>query len=79
MRHTRVRSSASRRSKLAETSRIPLADQVREWNADALLLPSTEHVDVLTLHAVMMVADVETVEPRLSFARWAIHPEVRSR
>ncbi|NKY52243.1 hypothetical protein [Nocardia vermiculata] len=63
----------------AETSRIPLADQVREWNADALLLPSTEHVDVLTLHAVMMVADVETVEPRLSFARWAIHPEVRSR
>lgn len=57
----------------AEASRIPLADQVREWNADALLLPATEHVDILTLHAVMMVADVETAEPRMSFARWAVN------
>ncbi|WP_245662482.1 hypothetical protein [Nocardia vermiculata] len=63
----------------AETSHIPLADQVREWHADALLLPSTEHVDILTLHAVMMIADVETTQPRMSFARWAVRPEIDRR
>ncbi|MEV5652938.1 hypothetical protein AB0L57_32205 [Nocardia sp. NPDC052254] len=58
-----------------ETSRIPLVDQVRGSGADALLTPSTQHLDVLTLHAVMMIADVETVDPRMSFARWATKPE----
>lgn len=57
-----------------ETSRIPLADQVRELGAEAVIAPSTAHFDLLTLNAVMTVVDVETVLPRLSFARWATKP-----
>lgn len=57
-----------------ETSRIPVADQVREAGADAVIAPNTEHFDFLALTSVMMVADVETVQPRLSFARWATNP-----
>lgn len=57
-----------------ETSRIPLADQVRELRAEAVIAPSPDHFDPLTLNAVMTVADVETVLPRLSFARWATKP-----
>ncbi|MEU6564617.1 hypothetical protein [Nocardia nova] len=57
-----------------ETSRIPLADQVRATRAEAVITPSTDHLGILTLHAVMCVADVETVSPRLSFARWATNP-----
>ncbi|MBF4997029.1 hypothetical protein IRT45_07670 [Nocardia sp. BSTN01] len=53
-----------------ETSRIPLPDQAREARAEAVIIPSTDHVGILTLHAVMCVADVETVTPRLSFSRW---------
>ncbi|PPJ24206.1 hypothetical protein C5E45_28270 [Nocardia nova] len=58
-----------------ETSRIPLADQARTAGADAVITPSTEHLGILTLHAVMGVADVETVTPRLSFARWPAKPD----
>ncbi|WP_290048857.1 hypothetical protein [Nocardia nova] len=54
-----------------ESSRIPLVDQVRATGAEAVIAPSTHHFDFLTLNAVMMLADVETVHPRLSFARWA--------
>lgn len=54
-----------------ETSRIPLADQIRATGADAVIAPSTDHIGPVTLQAVMCVADVETVRPRLSFARWA--------
>jgi hypothetical protein len=48
----------------------PLVDQVRAAEVDAVITPSPLHLDVLMLHAVMCVADVETVAPRLSFARW---------
>lgn len=54
-----------------ETSWISLADQVRAADADVVIAPSTEHFDFLALNSVMAVADVETVNPRLSFARWA--------
>ncbi|NKY49590.1 hypothetical protein HGA08_05100 [Nocardia vermiculata] len=54
-----------------ESSRIPLADQARAAGAEAVITPGTAHIGILTLHAVMCVADVETVTPRLSFARWA--------
>ena len=54
-----------------ETSRIPLVDQVRATGAEAVIAPSTDHIGPVTLQAVMCVADVETVRPRLSFARWA--------
>ncbi|WP_030515518.1 hypothetical protein [Nocardia sp. NRRL WC-3656] len=59
-----------------ETSRIPLADQARAAGADAVITPSTDHIGILTLHAVMCVADVETVTPRLSFARWPAESKV---
>ncbi|OBA62175.1 hypothetical protein A5780_19135 [Nocardia sp. 852002-20019_SCH5090214] len=51
-------------------SLLALPDLVREADVDAVLTPSTEHIDALTLNAVMAVADVETVLPRLSFAKW---------
>ncbi len=57
-----------------ETSRIPLADQVRAAGADAVITPSPDHIGIMTLHAVMCIADVETVTPRLSFARWPVKP-----
>lgn len=49
---------------------VPLVDQVRGADVDAVIMPSPLHMDVLMLHAVMCVADVETVAPRMSFARW---------
>ncbi|WP_280257192.1 hypothetical protein [Nocardia wallacei] len=57
-----------------EYSRIPLADQVRAVGAEVVIAPHPEHFDVRTLNAVMSVADIETVCPRLSFARWASSP-----
>ncbi|WP_245552241.1 hypothetical protein [Nocardia aobensis] len=54
-----------------EASRIPLADQVRAAGAEVVIAPSAEHFDFLALNSVMAVADVETVNPRLSFSRWA--------
>ncbi|AHH22122.1 hypothetical protein NONO_c73660 [Nocardia nova SH22a] len=51
-------------------SLLPLPDLVRDADVDAVLTPSTEHLDALTLNAVMALADVETVRPRLSFAKW---------
>ena len=59
-----------------ETSLIPLVDQVREADADCVIAPNTEHFDFLALTSVMMIADVETVNPRLSFARWATRTDV---
>ncbi|WP_280274616.1 hypothetical protein [Nocardia wallacei] len=50
---------------------LPLADQVRAADADVVITPSPLHLDVLTLHALMYVTDVETVCPRMSFARWS--------
>lgn len=54
-----------------ENSLIPLVDQVRQSDVDTVIIPSTDHIDALTLNAVMSVAPVESVCPRLSFARWA--------
>ncbi|MBO0853904.1 MAG: hypothetical protein J2P18_09055 [Nocardia sp.] len=58
-----------------ERSRIPLADQVRAHYADAVIAMAPTDFDVITLQSVMCVADVETVIPRLSFARWATTQE----
>jgi hypothetical protein len=49
---------------------LPLADQVRDAGADAVILPAPDHVGALELNGLMHVADVETVFPRMSFARW---------
>lgn len=50
---------------------LPLFDQVRAADVDAVVVPGPEHLGPLELNRVMDVADVETVLPRLSFARWS--------
>ncbi|MBF6170789.1 hypothetical protein [Nocardia blacklockiae] len=55
-----------------EPSFIPIVDQVRSADVDAVITPSPEHLSVLMLNAVMHAADVEIVSPRMSFTRWAI-------
>lgn len=53
-----------------EYSVLPVADQARNSGADVVILPAPDHLAPLELNRVMDVADVETVIPRLSFARW---------
>ncbi|WP_433682234.1 hypothetical protein [Nocardia sp. CA-119907] len=55
----------------SELSLLPLVDQVRCADVDAVIAPSLEHLNVLAVNAIMSVADVEIVLPRLSFHRWA--------
>jgi hypothetical protein len=54
-----------------ERSVLRVVDQARNARADLVILPAPDHLSPLELNAVMDVADVETVVPRLSFARWA--------
>ncbi|MBB5918151.1 hypothetical protein BJY24_007063 [Nocardia transvalensis] len=54
-----------------EMSLIPLVDQVRAADVDVVIAPSPAHLDVIMLHAIMSIAEVETHFPRMSFARWA--------
>lgn len=49
---------------------IPLIDQIRTADVDAIVMPTPAHLDARTLDLVMHLADVETACPRLSFARW---------
>ncbi|MBB5918603.1 hypothetical protein BJY24_007515 [Nocardia transvalensis] len=53
---------------------LPLTDQVRAADVDAVILPSPIHLDVIQLHALMCIVDIETASPRLSFARWSSCP-----
>ncbi|RDI48238.1 hypothetical protein [Nocardia mexicana] len=53
---------------------LPLVDQIRAADVDAVIAPSPTHFDVIQLHALMCVVDVETAEPRMSFARWTTFP-----
>ncbi|WP_249357963.1 hypothetical protein [Nocardia cyriacigeorgica] len=50
---------------------LPLVDEMRAADVDALITPAPTHLDPLTLHSLMELGDVETVWPRLSFARWS--------
>lgn len=54
------------------TSALTLFDQVRAADVDAVVLPGPHHLGPLELSRVMDIADVETVLPRLSFARWSM-------
>lgn len=49
-------------------SPLPLIDQVRETDVDAVVMPSTAHVDALTLDLLLHLCDVETVRPRMTLA-----------
>ncbi|WP_245547308.1 hypothetical protein [Nocardia brevicatena] len=52
-----------------ERSALRVVDQVRNAGADLVILPAPAHLSPFELNAVMDIADVETVLPRLSFAR----------
>jgi len=51
---------------------LPVADQAWNTGADVVIVPAPDHLGPLELNAVMNVADVEVVLPRLSFARWSM-------
>lgn len=53
-----------------ECSVLSVADQARNAGAEVVILPAPDHLGPVELNRVMDVADVETVLPRLSFARW---------
>ncbi|MEV5649248.1 hypothetical protein AB0L57_13430 [Nocardia sp. NPDC052254] len=55
-----------------ERAVLAVADQVRAVGADAVIMPEPGHLGPLELNRVMDLADVETVSPRLSFARWHV-------
>ncbi|BCK56863.1 hypothetical protein NWFMUON74_46350 [Nocardia wallacei] len=44
-------------------SALPLVDQVRYADVDAVIVPSPTHLDVVQLHALMCITDVETACP----------------
>ncbi|MFF0454727.1 hypothetical protein [Nocardia africana] len=50
---------------------VRLIDCVRAADVDAVVIPTPEHLDPLTINNLMHLADVEIVTPRLSFARWS--------
>lgn len=54
-----------------EASLLPLVDLVRAADIDALIVSSPAHLHPVELNAVMGIAAVETVLPRMSFERWA--------
>jgi hypothetical protein len=54
-----------------EASLLPLVDLVPTADVDVLIVPSPAHLHPIELNAVMDVAAVEIVLPRMSFARWA--------
>ncbi|MGW4126221.1 hypothetical protein [Nocardia sp. NPDC004711] len=49
---------------------VPFVDQVRTADVDAVLVPSTLHLDVLTLDQLLRLVDVESACPRETFARY---------
>ncbi|SLH66978.1 Uncharacterised protein [Mycobacteroides abscessus subsp. abscessus] len=54
-----------------------MAEQVAASGADVVLLPSSAHIDAVSLNRVLAVADVECAAPRVSFARWSRFGGVR--
>lgn len=62
-----------------EASLLPLVDLVRAADVDALIVPSPAHLHPVELNAVMGIAAVETVLPRMSFARWAFTQSAKER
>ncbi len=53
-------------------SLLGLAEQVESGGVDVVLMPSTGHIDAMTLNRVLCVADVECAAPRESLNRWSL-------
>ncbi|WP_280273949.1 hypothetical protein [Nocardia wallacei] len=56
-----------------EPSLTPLADQVRTADVDAVITPSPQHLSPLELNGVLYFDEIETISPRMSFARWTLN------
>lgn len=56
---------------IPEVTAVRLIDQIRVADVDAVVIPTLEHLDPLTINNLMHLADVEVVTPRMSFARWS--------
>lgn len=50
---------------------LGLVEQVTASGADVVLLPSSAHIDAVTLDRLLAAVDVECAAPRASFGRWA--------
>ncbi|MGQ4600343.1 hypothetical protein [Nocardia sp. R6R-6] len=59
------------------SSALSLVEQVGASRAYVVLLPSSAHIDLVTLDRLMAVVDVECAAPRASFTRWTIIGGVR--
>ncbi len=55
-----------------DDSLLPVTEQARAVDVDAVIVPSPCHLHPLTLNALLTVTDVETVLPRITFERWAM-------
>ncbi|MFD4401197.1 hypothetical protein ACFWPH_00385 [Nocardia sp. NPDC058499] len=53
-----------------ERSVLHVADQARNAGVDTVIMPAPDHLDPVALNRLMDIADVETVSPRMSYARW---------
>ncbi len=54
----------------SDASPLPLLDQVRAADVDAVLIPSLQHIDAFTLDQLTSCCDVECVSPRKTIARY---------
>ncbi len=51
---------------------LGLAEQVESSGVDVVIMPSTAHVDAVTMNRVLCVADIECAAPRVSLNRWSL-------
>ncbi|MFG3617484.1 hypothetical protein [Nocardia sp. NPDC047654] len=58
-----------------EISVLPVSAQLQCIGADTVLMPSSDHLDHAELRRVQEIADVETVNPRLSLPRRSVFAE----
>ncbi|MBB5913597.1 hypothetical protein BJY24_002464 [Nocardia transvalensis] len=55
-----------------DDSTLDPADIARQMDVDAVIVPAPTHLTALALNRLMNVADVESANPRCSFARWRV-------
>jgi len=53
-------------------SLLGLAEQVESGGVDVVLMPSSGHIDAVTMNRVLCTADIECAAPRMSFDRWSL-------
>lgn len=51
---------------------LGLVEQAEASGTDVVLLPSSGHIDAVTLNRLMGACDIECACPRETFARWSL-------